>query len=104
MTAYVVSWRLGRKGNFDDELTVRTALTTDSTIAPPRPPPLYQRLSFNERSMAALYTRKDDMGNTNTFKYFLVLQKTIRGWQGAREIRPGGGLKTENFVISSSLV
>ena len=25
VTAYVVSWRLGRKGNFDDELTVRTA-------------------------------------------------------------------------------
>lgn len=33
VTAYVVSWRLGRKGKFDDELTVRkyrpgeTALT-----------------------------------------------------------------------------
>ncbi|CAN0428974.1 unnamed protein product, partial [Scytosiphon promiscuus] len=23
ITAYVVSWRLGRKGKFDDELTVR---------------------------------------------------------------------------------
>ena len=32
VTAYIVSWRLGRKGNFDDELTVRAR---DSTVERP---------------------------------------------------------------------
>ena len=85
-----------------------TIHTTDSAIYPPPPPQRSQRFSLSTVFMAARHERKDAI-KIYPRAYFLVCERLVvvlsndhvgvaRGGIVFKEIRPGAGFKTGDFV------